>query len=168
MRFDFVKPTPPTDDKRWNVVGATMRRAGGGPSALIETLHTVQDSFGYLERDALRYVAASLRVPYSRVYGVATFYHHFQLRPAGEHRCVVCTGTACHIKGSAAILDAVRARFDLVPGATDAGRRVSLLTARCTGTCSLAPVASFDDEICGNLDAQAVIDRLEKWMPHDA
>lgn len=168
MRFDYAKPTPPSDDKRWKVVGATMRRAGGGPSALIETLHTVQDSFGFLEDDALKYVAASLRVPYSRVYGVATFYHHFQLQPAGAHRCVVCTGTACHIKGGAPILSAIREAYDVRPGETDSRGRLSLLTARCIGACSLAPVAVLDDEVCGKLDAEAALARIGRWMRDDA
>ena len=165
MRFDFTKPTPPSDDKRWKVVGAAMRRAGGGSSALIETLHAVQDSFGYLETDALKYVAASLRVPYSRVFGVATFYHHFQLRPAGEHRCVVCTGTACHIKGSAPILSAVEKKYEVRPRETSPEGRLSLLTARCIGACSLAPVAVLDERVEGKLDPETIIRRIEEWNP---
>ena len=82
MPLDFVKPTPPTDDKRWKVVQATMRRNGNRHDALIETLHTVQESFGFLDDDSLRYVAAALRVPLSRAYGVATFYHFFRMKPA--------------------------------------------------------------------------------------
>jgi bidirectional [NiFe] hydrogenase diaphorase subunit len=95
MITDFSKPTPPSSDKRWRMVDATMRRLGNQSRGLIETLHTVQEAFGYLDEDALRYLAVSLRVPLSRAYGVATFYHFFTLKPAGEHTCVVCTGTAC-------------------------------------------------------------------------
>src|SRR5262245_14475929 len=91
---------PPSDDRRWRVVDATMRRHGYAPSALIEALHAIQQSFGYLDDPSLAYVARSLRVPPSKVYGVATFYHFFSLKPQGEHTCVVCTGTACYIKGS--------------------------------------------------------------------
>ena len=96
---------PPTDDKRWRIVLATMRRNGFRRSALIETLHSVQETFGYLDEDALRYVAHSLKTPLSRVYGVSTFYHLFSLKPAGKHSCVVCTGTACYIKGTPKLLD---------------------------------------------------------------
>lgn len=168
MQFDFGKPTPPSKDKRWKVIGAAMRRAGGGPSALIETLHSVQSSFGYLEDDALKFVAASLRVPYSKVYGVATFYHHFQLKPAGEHRCVVCTGTACHIKGAGPILDAIRDKYEVEPGATSPDGKLSLLTARCLGACGLAPVAVFDEEVAPKLDAESAIEHIEGWIDNDA
>ena len=68
-----AKPTPPNQDKRWKLVDATIRRQGGQARGLIETLHTVQEAFGYLDEQALRYVAMSLRVPLSRAYGVATF-----------------------------------------------------------------------------------------------
>lgn len=167
MRFDFGKPTLPSNDKRWKVISAAMRRSGGGPSALIETLHTVQNSFGYLEGDALRFVATSLRVPYSKVYGVATFYHHFQLAPAGKNRCVVCTGTACHIKGSAPILSAIEEKFSVGPGQTDADRKLSVLTARCLGACGLAPVAVFNDRVAPKLDAEQALARIEGWMNDD-
>ena len=68
-----AKPTAPSDDRRWRMVDTRMRRGGNRPDALIETLHTVQELFGYLDRDALGYVGASLGVPPSRVFGVATF-----------------------------------------------------------------------------------------------
>ena len=83
-----------------------MRRLGYRPDALVEALHSVQDSFGYLDRDALVFVAGSLRVPPSRVYGVATFYSYFSLKPPGAHTCVVCMGTACYINGAPALLEA--------------------------------------------------------------
>src|ERR1700683_121986 len=90
----------PSDDKRWKIVNGTMRRHGYSRNALIETLHAVQKSFGYLDHESLRFVAHSLRVPLSKAFGVATFYHFFSLKPAGEHSCVVCLGTACYIKGA--------------------------------------------------------------------
>ena len=86
---------------------------------LIETLHTVQEAFGYLDEQALRYVAMSLRVPLSRAYGVATFYHFFTLKPAGEHTCVICMGTACYIKGSQQLLDAVQHDLGIRSGRND-------------------------------------------------
>ena len=118
----FTKPTPPSDDKRWRLVDATMRRLGQHPRGLIETLHTVQEAFGYLDIQALRYVAASLRVPLSRAYGVATFYHFFTLKPAGKHTCVVCMGTACYIKGAQQLLDTIEKKLDIVPGETTADK----------------------------------------------
>ena len=108
MRFNSMQtylgpPQPPSSDKRWKIIEATARRHGKDPHALIETLHTVQECFGYLDETALRFVAGTLRVPLSRVYGAATFYHFFTLKPKGRHTCVVCTGTACYIKGAPAL-----------------------------------------------------------------
>ena len=120
---DFAKPTPPnSSDKRWKLVDATMRRLGHHSRGLIETLHTVQETFGYLDEDALRYVAASLRVPFSRAYGVATFYAFFTLKPAGEHTCVVCMGTACYIKGAPQLLNVSQEGFGSWSGADNTRR----------------------------------------------
>jgi bidirectional [NiFe] hydrogenase diaphorase subunit len=158
------KPVPPSDDRRWRLVEATMRRHGHDPDALIEVLHTVQESFGFLEESSLRFVAASLGVPLSRVYGVATFYHFFNLKPQGEHNCVVCLGTACYIKGSGDIMDMFKARFNVAGGETTPDNKFSLLTARCLGLCGLAPAAVFDGEVAGKLEAEAVAARVEEWI----
>ena len=84
-----------------------MKRHQFAPDALIEVLHTAQELFGFLQTDLLHYVAHGLKLPPSRVYGVATFYHFFSFKPQGEHTCVVCTGTACYVKGADALLAAV-------------------------------------------------------------
>ena len=138
-----------------------MRRAGQRPDALIEVLHAAQEAFGYLDTDALGYVAASLGVPLSKVYGVATFYSYFTLKPQGEHACVLCTGTACYINGAGGIAAAVRRALGVGPGETTADGRLSLLTARCLGSCSLAPAMILDGEVRGKLTADAVVADLE-------
>jgi bidirectional [NiFe] hydrogenase diaphorase subunit len=166
--LDFSKPVPPNQDKRWRLVDATMRRLGQQSRGLIETLHTVQEAFGYLDEEALRYVAASLRVPLSRAYGVATFYHFFTLKPAGEHTCVICMGTACYIKGAPQLLDATERDLGIAPGETTADGRVSLLTARCLGSCGLAPAVVYDHEVAGKVTPQAMREHLSKWKSHDA
>jgi bidirectional [NiFe] hydrogenase diaphorase subunit len=165
--MDFLNPSPPSDDKRWRIVNAAMRRHGHQSHALIETLHAVQESFGYLEKPALRYVAAALRVPLSRVYGVATFYHFFCLKPQGEHACVVCLGTACYIKGAASIIAAVQQKAGIKPGETTTNGKLSLLSARCLGSCSLAPAVVFDGEVAGKLTVPQVLARIAAWVPHD-
>ncbi len=162
------RPAPPSDDRRWRVVEGTMRRQGYAPEALIETLHTVQDSFGYLDRASLGYVAASLRLPPSRVYGVATFYHYFSFKPLGQHSCVVCTGTACYIKGAPTLLEAVEERYGIKPGETTADGNLSVLTARCLGSCGLAPAAVLDNVVLGKIGPVDVIKRIEKGMQHDS
>ena len=165
MPIALGKISPPSEDKRWKIVGATMRRHGYSRNALIETLHTVQQSFGFLDRPSLEYVALSLRVPLSKAFGVATFYHYFSLKPPGEHTCVVCLGTACYIKGAPQLLAKVEQSLGIKPGETTADGRVSVLTARCVGSCSLAPVALFDGEVAARLSATDMQGRLQRWLP---
>ncbi|HEY3269321.1 MAG TPA: bidirectional hydrogenase complex protein HoxE [Armatimonadota bacterium] len=155
---------PVADDKRWKLVNATMRRHGYQSHALIETLHTVQEAFGYLDDDSLRYVSAALKVPYSKVYGVATFYHFFTLKPQGEHTCVVCMGTACYIKGAPALLAGIREAIGVESGQTTDNGRVSVLSARCIGSCGLAPAVVLDGEVAGRMNAKDLKDRLAGWM----
>jgi bidirectional [NiFe] hydrogenase diaphorase subunit len=164
MQRDPAKLEAPSDDRRWRVVRATMRRHGHRQDALIESLHTVQETFGYLDEAALHYVAAGLNVPLSRVYGVATFYHFFTLRPPGEHTCVVCMGTACYIKGGAAILSAIEQNFKVKEGGTTADGHLSLLTARCLGACGLAPAVVLDGKVMGKRDRSEVLNQLQRWM----
>jgi bidirectional [NiFe] hydrogenase diaphorase subunit len=168
MITDFAKPAAPSQDKRWRLVDATMRRLGNQSRGLIEALHTVQETFGYLDEGALRYVATSLRVPLSRAYGVATFYHFFTLKPAGEHTCVVCMGTACYIKGAPQLLAATQKELGIGPGETTPDGRVSLLTARCLGSCGLAPAVVYDSSVAGKVTPPALRDRLVKWTRHDS
>ena len=155
---------PPTDDKRWKIVQATMRRHGHAPNSLIETLHAVQETFGFLEKRSLEYVSLALRVPLSRVYGVATFYHFFTLKPPGEHVCVLCMGTACYIRGAQNVLQDIEQTAGTKPGETSPNGRVSLLTARCLGSCGLAPNAVFDGEVVGKLTPAEAHKRVEGWM----
>jgi bidirectional [NiFe] hydrogenase diaphorase subunit len=168
MAASFVKPSAPSQDKRWKIVDATMRRVGQNSRGLIETLHSVQEAFGYLDEIALRYVALSLRVPLSRAYGVATFYHFFTLKPAGEHTCVICLGTACYIKGAPQLFDAVKQELGIAPGETTADRKVSLLSARCLGSCGLAPAVVYDNEVAGKVTPVQLKQQLAKWNAHVA
>lgn len=159
--------TDAPEDRRWRLVNRTMRLHGNKPQALIETLHSLQESFGSLEPQALRRVAAQLKVPLSRVYAVATFYHHFQLKPAGDHVCVVCLGTACYIKGSARLIEAVRETAQIQPGQTTSDGKMSLLAARCLGACGLAPAAVLDGEVTGNLTPETLAEFCKRWTDDD-
>ena len=162
------KIQPPSDDKRWKIVAATMKKLGNRPSALIEALHTLQQVFGYLDRPALTFVAGVLKVPLSQVYGAATFYHYFTMKPQGEHTCIVCTGTACYINGATALLKSIEASEHIKPGQTTPDGRLSLLTARCFGACGLAPVAVVDGEMESRLTPEALEQRLKGVRIHAA
>jgi bidirectional [NiFe] hydrogenase diaphorase subunit len=162
------KPAAPSADKRWKLIDATARKAGGSSRGLIETLHTAQEAFGYLDEETLRYVSLSLHVPLSRAYGVATFYHFFTLKPGGRHTCVICLGTACYIKGAQHLIESMRQTLYIAPGETTADGEVSLLTARCLGSCGLAPAVVYDQEIAGKVDTASLHKHLEKWAHHDS
>lgn len=154
---------PPSDDKRWRVVFATMRKHGFAANSLIETLHTAQESFGFLSDPALIYIAKSLHLPPARVYGVATFYNLFHLQPQGEHSCVICLGTACYIKGANQIVSALEDATGVSVGETTPDGKVSLLAARCLGACGLAPACVFDGEVVGKLESSEAVERLGAW-----
>jgi bidirectional [NiFe] hydrogenase diaphorase subunit len=163
MGTSFRKPVAPSTDKRWKIVEASMRRLGNQSQALIEVLHTVQESFGYLDADSLRFVASNLRVPLSQAYGVATFYHYFTMKPPGKHTCVVCTGTACYIKGAGKLLNEMENKYGIKPGETTADGNVSLLTARCLGACGIAPAVVFDGQVAGKVGPSDIAARTGKW-----
>jgi bidirectional [NiFe] hydrogenase diaphorase subunit len=162
MSVQHAKPAPPNEDKRWKIITATMRRNGYADHALIEALHGVQDAFGYLDEASLRFVAESLDLPLSKVFGVATFYHLFMLKPKGRHACVVCTGTACYIKGAGGLVEEIEQRFGVNPGETTADDALSVLSARCVGACGLAPAVVIDGDVLGKVTAPALLARLEE------
>ncbi|MGO8671742.1 MAG: bidirectional hydrogenase complex protein HoxE [Capsulimonadaceae bacterium] len=154
----------PAGDNRYKILESTMKRNQHAPDSLIEILHHAQELFGYLEDDLLLYIARKLKLPPSRVYGVATFYHFFSLKPKGKHVCVICTGTACHVKGSNSLLKAVCRRADIQAGDTTRDGAVSLLTARCIGACSSAPAVVFDGAVTGPMSGDAVLNKVEEWL----
>jgi bidirectional [NiFe] hydrogenase diaphorase subunit len=145
-------------------VNGTMRKNGFARHALIETLHTVQSSFGYLDDDAIRFVALTLRVPLSQAYGVVTFYHYFSLKPPGKHTMTICAGTACYIKGSDKLIAAAEKHLGIQQGQTTKNGEISLMTARCVGACSRAPVVLSDGEVAGEMSGEQMIEQLERWV----
>jgi bidirectional [NiFe] hydrogenase diaphorase subunit len=165
----YPSSVPPTSsDKRWKLVEGTMRRHGHKTASLIEVLHTVQESFGFLDETSLRFVASSLRLPLSRVFGVATFYHYFSLKPPGKHTCVICMGTGCYVKGAENLMKVIEEIASVKAGETTSDGKVSVVAARCIGSCSLAPAVVFDGEVIPKAQPDAVRDRLRRWLNHDA
>lgn len=139
---DLPKSAHPSGDKRFKLLDVAVKRHQSRSDALIEVLHAAQELFGFLDDDVLIYVGRSLGVPLSRVYGVATFYNFFSLKPKGEHTCVVCLGTACYVKGSGALLKALEAAEGIRSGETTRDDKLSLVTARCIGRAASPPRSS--------------------------
>ncbi|MGC3998266.1 MAG: bidirectional hydrogenase complex protein HoxE [Anaeromyxobacter sp.] len=159
-------PSPKGDkggDKRLKMLDAAMRRQQYQPDALLEVLHSAQELYGFLSPEVLRHIGRSLRVPPSRVFGVATFYNHFSLKPKGEHTCTVCMGTACYVKGAGEILETLKKDLGLPKGGTTPDGKVSVVVARCVGACGIAPAVVYDQEIVGGQQPDAAVTRVRGW-----
>jgi NADH-quinone oxidoreductase subunit E len=114
--------------------------------SLIPILQEVQERLGYLPREAVVRVAQHLGLPASKVYGVATFYNQFRFQARGKHHVQVCRGTACHVKGSAAVLESIKRALGIDAGQTTRDGLFSLEVVACIGACGLAPVIAIDGE----------------------
>ena len=154
----------PNVDKRIKALDIAMKRNHYRQDALIEILHKAQESFGYLEPEILEYIARQLKLPLSRVFGVATFYHLFSLKPSGVHNCVVCLGTACYVKGGGQIISAMEEELGIHAGETTPDNQVSLMTARCIGACGIAPAVVFDGTVTGKRDSETVLKQIKAWQ----
>lgn len=132
--------------------------------SLIAVLHKAQDLFGYLPKEVMDYVAEKLQVPTADVYGVATFYSYFTLTPRGKYPISVCMGTACYVKGSAAILSTIEKQLKIKTGDTTEDGLFSLVECRCIGACGLAPVMIVGGDVYGRLTADQVPEILEKYQ----
>ena len=157
------KPKKTTVDKRIKALDIAMKRNHYHQDALIEILHKAQESFGYLEPEILEYIARQLKLPLSRVFGVATFYHLFSLKPSGVHSCVVCLGTACYVKGGGKIISTMEEKLGIHAGETTSNNQVSLMTARCIGACGIAPAVVFDGTVTGKQDPETVLQKINSW-----
>lgn len=151
-------------DNRQKLLDRAINAHHASGNALIEVLHAAQGIFGYLTKDVLIYVGRALKRPLSQVYGVATFYNFFRLKPAGKHTVVLCTGTACYVKGANQIQQALEHRCRASFGQTTKDGQVSLVSARCIGSCGLAPVAVIDDQVAAKLTAEEAVRRVEPWL----
>ncbi len=128
---------------------------------LIELLQDVSEHFGYLPPEAMRYIAEHMKIPLTRLYSIATFYQDFKLKPQGRHRLVICTGTACHVKGAAAIVDLLCRELNISPGETTADGKLTLSTVNCIGLCGVGPVAIMDGEYQSNLTADKALQMVK-------
>lgn len=158
------KEDHPSGDNRYNLVDRTLQRFQYQQDALIEVLHTAQEAFGFLDDTLMIYVAQKLKLPLSWVYGVATFYHFFSLKPQGEHTCVICRGTACYVKRAAEIEEKISETYGIAQGETTPDGKLSLMAARCLGSCGLAPVVVLDDEVLGKETPDSMLRRLAELV----
>ena len=127
-------------------------------------LQAAQEIFGYLPEEAQIMIAEGLDIPLSEIYGVSTFYSLFTLNPKGRYQISVCLGTACYVKGSADVLDAVQKKLNIVPGGITEDGMFSLDACRCIGACGLAPVMMVNDDVYGRLTPSQVGPILDQYI----
>jgi NADH-quinone oxidoreductase subunit E len=135
----------------------------GKKEMIIPVLQKVQEHFGYLPRMAVEHVSRQMRIPLSRLYGVATFYAQFKMRPRGRYIIRVCKGTACHIQGSPKIAERIEENLGIQSGETTDDLRFTLEEVACIGACALAPVIMINDDPHGRLAPDKIKDILDSY-----
>lgn len=151
-----------TPARRFDKVCAILEENGKQAQRLIPILQAVQEEYRYLPEDVLTFVADGLGVPPARVYGVATFYSHFALEPKGKYIIRLCDGTACHVKRSIPILDAIYARLGLsAKQGTTEDMLFTVETVACLGACGLAPVVVINEEVHGQMTPESAVQLID-------
>ena len=142
---------------------AQTRKDEHPDSFLIAVLHKAQELYGYLPVPVLDEIAQEMGIPTAHIWGVATFYHYFNLTPPGQHVISICLGTACYVRGAAQILQTLRDELKIDMGQVTPDGLFSLQPARCLGACGLAPVVMIDDKIHGELTPKKMIQILNQY-----
>ena len=132
-------------------IGEIIDKYDGNTDSLISILQDIQSEYKYLPEDTLRHVSKSLGLPLIQVYGVATFFKAFSLKPRGKHSVCTCLGTACHVRGAPSVLDELERTLGIKNGETTDDMEYSLDTVNCLGACALGPIVVVDDEYHGQM-----------------
>ncbi len=143
-------------------VSTVVEKHAGSRGGLIAILQDIQARYGYLPAEALKTVAEKTGRPLVDIYGVATFYRSFSLRPRGKHVCSVCLGTACHVRGGQVIAEEFGRELNVKPGETTADREFTLETVNCLGACALGPIVVVDGHYFSNVAPAGVKDIVER------
>jgi NADH-quinone oxidoreductase subunit E len=134
-----------------SLIEPVLQKHKGRQSDLIAILQEIQGTYSYLPEEALIHLSNNMRIPLSRIFAVATFYAQFRLKRPGEHVIKVCQGTACHVRGSPRVMDALVDKLDIHAGETTQDFKFSLESIACFGSCALAPVMVVDKNIYGRM-----------------
>ncbi|MFZ5352965.1 MAG: NADH-quinone oxidoreductase subunit NuoE [Bacillota bacterium] len=135
----------------------------GKQGPLMPVLNETQELFGYLPEEAQKRISEALDIPMAEIYGVATFYSRFTLKPRGKYTIGVCMGTACYVKNSQGILDELKKSLKVEPGDTTEDGKFTLEATRCLGCCGLAPVIMINDDVYGKLVPEDIADIIKKY-----
>jgi NADH-quinone oxidoreductase subunit E len=141
-------------------VDEVVDRAGADPESLIGILQDIQDEWHFLPIAAMKRVAECLDIPETRVWAVATFYEAFTLEPKGLVHFIVCTGTACHVRGAEDVVRALEDELMVEAGHTTPDGEYSIETAHCLGACAMGPVVVVNDEYHGHMSRTKILELL--------
>ena len=167
--MSVVTSRPTSRSHKFEAVCAILDRYHHQPAKLIPILQAVQDEYRYLPEEILNYVATALSIPPARVFGVATFYTYFALEPKGKHVIRLCDGTACHVKNSIPILEALRKKLGLTAkNKTTPDMLFTLETVACLGACGLAPVVMVNQEVHSRMTPDAALKLIEEIQQSEA
>jgi len=136
---------------------------GNNKENLIMILQAIQRRYNYLPKQALSYLSSKLDLPFSKIYGVATFYSTFSLEPRGRHIISVCLGTACHVRGAERIREKIHETLCIADGQTTPDMRFTLESVRCIGCCSLGPVVKIDEDMHARIPTDKVVKILDSY-----
>jgi NADH-quinone oxidoreductase subunit E len=162
-------PAPATPRAQFARVVEILDRHQRDPARLVPILQEVQEAYRYLPQEVMAFVATSLDLPPTKVFGVATFYAHFALEPKGKYVIKLCDGTACHVKASIPILDALRKRLGLSAAArTTPDQLFTVETVSCLGACGLAPVLLVNEDVHGQMTPQSALSVVEAIVAKEA
>jgi NADH-quinone oxidoreductase subunit E len=134
------------------------------PSDVIPILQRAQAIYGYLPPEALQRVSEHLNISLGKIFGVATFYAQFYLERRGRHVLKICDGTACHVKGAPALVNAVAGEYKVEAGATTDDGQLTMEIVYCLGSCALAPVAVVDGNVMGRLGEDTLLRQVKKHL----
>ena len=147
-----------------DVIDSLIGKYGTKKEALIPILQDIQSDLNWLPEEVLKAVAEKLQVPLIDVYGIASFYRTFSLKPRGKHIVTVCVGTACHVRGGQRIVDEIGRRLEIAPGETTQDKNFTLETVNCLGCCAIGPIMVIDGEYYGGMTTRKVGSILEKYQ----
>jgi bidirectional [NiFe] hydrogenase diaphorase subunit len=164
LRDTAAGAAPAGPDSPYIQVDRALKRCQYSQDALIEILHTAQETFGFLGEDTMTYIAHELKLPLSWVYGVTSFYHHFNLKPQGEHSCNICMGTACFVKRAGEIVETLEREYRVKAGETTADGKLSINIVRCLGNCGLAPMVIMDGKVHARQTAESMLEECRKVL----
>lgn len=157
---------PDSTVQNFDELAEVLEKYGKVPGSLITILQKTQDIYGYLSLDAINYIALKTGIKPAKIYGVATFYTQFRLKPIGKNLIMLCQGTACHVNGAKIIEEAITEHLSIHDGETTEDGLFTLNNVACLGCCSLAPVMmvknSDGDETYGNLTKDTVKKALDE------